>query len=728
MNVSKKNSWLINRFLIKEGFSQSLKDIKNKNLLFMSFFIVPLFYSPLLFSDLNKEGMSECPSLPKITATMVYQSVQAPQIEPRNQQVFEGDPSHPSFDSYDLVANKPAVVLLSLKPPENIKEDGEYKISLKVNDGEAITEPAVRCSKVFNKIELSTGDHDFSVSERKCKLKNRHFRTIIKRVKKKKEYMERAGETDIHNLNIFVEIPTKYKGDLRSITKNLSVFIASQENPSCISEPKEISVTIRKTSPLHLDFVNLAYDEKKGAYCKKNIEVSDYDIINQFANSKEVNEYLPIMYPIGEKQVSSGVITDPIYSLCSDTDHPNVRATRGVLFDVLSAQVVSNWHYINNNLHLLDIFEETGKHPIPLTKEGFDALNSKLIVIVSKKYMEYHKLKDTAGFIVRPEIRDNELIGSWNVAFVSEETLEDELARGKDKAQGIVLHEVAHTLGQGKEYYAEIDKTDPEKKPLPDDQQIHWCSKFFEKQEPCHKYKIFGGLMASFKDRIWRFVNDKTPFMNNEQTTIDNLGIDRETFQKLFQTLHHENLDPTSSREQELIQKSLERAPVVSLSGLYDKKTGQFYNDFSIVHNKAFPNFSQKKGSLEVLLTKRITGKASIEYKILSKAYPITEIEMEVLFREGGGETFDLDVVPITVSLSIPGHYLENEELKKDLRLIVREAFYRREPVRSGSSYIQKASFEEEEQSEFSQTGRIIYEAEIDWSAKLEDLLIKRKR
>ncbi|MCZ0931867.1 MAG: hypothetical protein OXJ52_01775, partial [Oligoflexia bacterium] len=126
MNVFKQNSWLVSHFLIEEVFFQSLKSLKSKSLFFMSFFIGSLFYSPFLFSDLNKEGMSECPSLPEIVSAMVYQSVQAPQIEPRDQQVFKGDPSNPSFDSYDLVANKPSVVLLSLKPPENIKEDEEY--------------------------------------------------------------------------------------------------------------------------------------------------------------------------------------------------------------------------------------------------------------------------------------------------------------------------------------------------------------------------------------------------------------------------------------------------------------------------------------------------------------------------------------------------------------------------------------------------------------------------
>ena len=656
---------------------------------------------------------------------MVYQSVQAPQIEPIDQQIFTGDPSNPSFDSYDLVVNKPAVVLLSLKPPANLTEDKEYLISLKTGEEEITTDEIAKCSFYFNKIELSTEDQKFSVNARRCRLKNRDFRKNRERVKNENEYQKRVKEADIHNLHIFIELPTKYEGDLRSVTKNLSVFISSQKNPACLSEPKAFSVTIRKTSPLHLDFANLAYDETKGADCKKNNEVSDYNIINEFANSKEVNEYLPMMYPLREDQVSSGVIADPIHGLCSDADHPSVRTTRGVLSDVLSAQAVSNWHYINNNLHLLDVFKETGKRPIPLTEEGFDVLNNKLIVIVSKKYMKYHDMPKTVGFIVKPQIEDSELIGSWNVAFVSEEALEDELARGKGKPQGIVLHEVAHTLGQGKEYYEKKDENDT---PLPPEKQSR-CRKFAKDKEIfCHEYRIFGGLMASFKNKDWRFVNDKIPFMNNAQETLKNLGIDRETFQKLFQTLHHENLDPTSSRGQELIQRSQKRVSVVSLSGLYDKKRGQFSNAFSIAHEKAFPSVSQKRGGLEILLAKRITTKTSIEYEVLSKAYPITELELELIFNEGGGESFDLEVVPITVNLPLPSFYLTDEKLRDDLRLIVREISYKIEPVRSGNPLIKRISFTKESESDLSQKGRIIYESEIDWSATIEDLLIKRER
>ena len=99
---------------------------------------------------------------------------------------------------------------------------------------------------------------------------------------------------------------------------------------------------------------------------------------------------------------------------------------------------------------------------------------------------------------------------------------------------------------------------------------------------------------------------------------------------------------------------------------------------------------------------------------------------MEVLFRDGGGESFDLEVVPIMVRLPIPNVYLENEELRGDLRLIVREVFY--EPGGDNNSLVQRISFEEGEKSEFSQEGRVIYESGLGWGVKLENLILKRFR
>ena len=547
----------------------------------------------------------------------------------------------------------------------------------------------------------------------------------IRQVKRNDEYQKRAKEKDIHNLNVFFELPTKYENPTRSLTKNFSVFISNPENPSCSSKKEDFSVTIRKTSSLHLKFMNLIYDPytassgliredyaskalKQNKYCiENNIEVSDYNIIHQFANSKEANEYLPMMYPIGEDQVSSEVFSRKylfaVLGTCNNEYYSDTEATVGLLSDMMEA---------NNMVELIDLNDdpfklERGEYSTYYT-DGFPVFNKKLIVIVSENYMRFHGLGDTAGFTIIPKRIDDILpIGNWNVAFVSEETLEDRLARGKRKAQGIVLHEIAHLLGQGKEYYEQKDKDD---NTLPDHRQSR-CRKFSsEPQIFCYKYKIFGGLLASFKNKNWTFINEKTSFMDNEPEYPSNLGIDRETFQKLFQTLLHEKLDPTSSNEQEFIQKFKKRIPVVSLSGLYDKNKGEFYNGFSIIHEKGFPSFSDKKGEIEILLTRRVETNDSIKYEILSRMNPITELEMEFLFENGGGKRIDLDVIPVTAKLPIPREYLNNQKLGEDLYLIVRENFY---TISKKDFYIHNISFGGSRQS-VSKKGRVLYKAPID--------------
>ena len=61
----------------------------------------------------NSSG--RCPvSMPEIRSAIVFQSVEAPQKDPIDQQELQKDPNNPSFTSYDLVYRKPAGVLIEL--------------------------------------------------------------------------------------------------------------------------------------------------------------------------------------------------------------------------------------------------------------------------------------------------------------------------------------------------------------------------------------------------------------------------------------------------------------------------------------------------------------------------------------------------------------------------------------------------------------------------------------
>ena len=373
------------------------------------------------------------------------------------------------------------------------------------------------------------------------------------------------------------------------------------------------------------------------------------------------------MFPIREDYFFSKAINDRNLKIlrCDNTQHEEVKATIGLLHDVSTAEIEAGFNYLRNT---------TDEVPTQ-TEKGYYLFNRKLVVIVSRNYMKFHGIEDTNGFTMSPWFAENrESFGSWNVAFVVDETLEDELAGVKNKSQGIVLHEIAHLLGQEKEYYG--DRNSDTDDPLPDNEQEWFCNFPGKLIEPCYKHKIFRGFQANFNFQTsWKFLNDKFPFMNNETITIENMWIDRKTYQKIFRTLYQENLDPRESRTQEVIQESL--SPVVTLSGVYDKKRGIFYENFSMAYEKGLPTISHQKGDIEISLVKIIREGNDIKNKVVSKANIPTNMKMELILNKGGGRTISLNKVPIVVSLPIPKKYFIDEKAKKNLRLRVRETFYR---------------------------------------------------
>ena len=149
-----------------------------------------------------------------------------------------------------------------------------------------------------------------------------------------------------------------------------------------------------------------------------------------------------------------------IYAICENT-YNDISISLGLLFDAFMAE-----HYLK--IKIEDQLKSGNDiHFLSETEEGFLLFNKKIIIIVSRNYFKFHGLTETNGLVLSPIIttKEKKKVGSWNAAFVADEVLEDKLAKEKGEPQGIVLHEVAHFLEQGKEYYAIRDKND---NPLPD--------------------------------------------------------------------------------------------------------------------------------------------------------------------------------------------------------------------------------------------------------------------
>ena len=212
--------------------------------------------------------------------------------------------------------------------------------------------------------------------------------------------------------------------------------------------------------------------------------------------------------------------------------------------------------------------------------------------------------------------------------------------------------------------------------------------------------------------------------MNNEPTKLENLWIDRKTYQKAFKTLHHESLDPTSSSLQRFIQKSI--SPVVFLSGVYDKKRGEFHKNFSMAHEEGIPTESYEEGDIEVLLFETIKTADFSRDKLISKVRIPTDVNMDILYSEGGGETIKLTNVPILANLPVPENYFTDERAGKNLKIVVQETFYRettQNNMMEKPPYVQPVSFEASKT--ISKKGKILYNAPVDWEASTEDLVVR---
>ena len=74
----------------------------------------------------------------------------------------------------------------------------------------------------------------------------------------------------------------------------------SDQNISCLKVHSKL--VLIDTRSLYLDFMTVEYpDDAQNEICKEN-EISDPDIEKRFADSEEITEYLPMMFPIAEDQ------------------------------------------------------------------------------------------------------------------------------------------------------------------------------------------------------------------------------------------------------------------------------------------------------------------------------------------------------------------------------------------------------------------------------------------
>ena len=466
--------------------------------------------------------INACPiSMPQIKSAVVYQSVEAPQIEEMEKQEFQPYPDIPRFKSYDLVMGKPAGILVELNT-FRMDKNKEFALDLRLG-----------------------GKNDFDCFH--SPLDNK----IMEQGREKSCFFKSADLKKSRHKFIPLYMNAEFLKKERSIHKvQVNLYPRGYKKYNNCREIVDFNIKIIKTHDLELGFTRI---KGNGSCFASNNINTGYDPtpikkVKAFVRSNEVQFYIQSMFPIKNvlsellKYKWNGISYDYIHGTCNNNTG---KKTSKQMIDLL--EDIRVLEYIRASL-------------------SYD----KLVAIVPESYFVFHRGKkhDSVGFIVSPKWdwrwfafwswKTDFLGGSWNIAFVHE----------KELNSGTVAHELAHTLGEEKEHYESAGE---------------FCRRFKgSPYKPCHTYTVEKAL-DTWKESgklIFQFVENKFSIMNNE-SGIKNLWILRDTFQKVFAILSKKAVIPPDEKlhaHKSLYYRKERRSSLkVVVSGFYDKKEQAFF-------------------------------------------------------------------------------------------------------------------------------------------------------
>ena len=420
----------------------------------------------------------------------------------------------------------------------------------------------------------------------------------------------------------------------------LTLYPRGYGNDKLCHKIKTFKMNIIKTHDLRIGFTRIYGGENCYASRNKNTgyNVSSYQRVRDFTYSDEVKLNIPSMFPvkkIDSKPLKYRSITnnyDYIEGHCNNKFARERKNTVGLLSDIAELEHIR----ASLNYH-------------------------KLIAVVPRSYFAFHRGKDnTVGFMILPVWRNWKwywffgrrwfksgfLGGSWNIAFVSEDEVDE----------GTVAHELAHTLGQGREFY--------------EDGEL--CHQFKRNSlKPCENYKIPRALKV-WGRQSWQFLIDKTSIMSaNKKGNINNLWIDRDTYQKTFQLLSKKVVVPNNEElyEDSIVfyrRKEKESSLKVIITGFYYEKEKDFlipdikvrktklstYSFYPKTENTKIPVviFQLKEGDKLVQQIKR----------------PVFKMQMKTFYKNNEEKTEGFEFSPLISALNLPKNYRE-----RNLRIVV---------------------------------------------------------
>ena len=599
------------------------------------------------FSDLkgkSKKGLASFMAVkaddifcnPAIAHQMVYQSVESPQIEPLDKQEFQINPDKPVFKSYDLVRRKSAGVVVEIKYPRSCTLDDE-KFTL----GLDIDAESVEKIKCLSFIQNTQRDLEFSSSfpsESDCIFSIKDFPTTDEILK-------------------FIEFPMdSINKDRRDMPVRVNLF---DENGHSISNSGYVSVDNNNWEKLSYcaEFINLSsanefclnmYSAKslslgvisiKGGCNNKDLSSAPY-AINNLISSDEVQDYLPVIFPMPEPKKIEDII-EPLR--LKHIRKPETLIKRNPLFQINQGALPEHEFLSSPSCNNKKVFpNKIGKEwsfGIQEMIRAFSSLNrrsskNRIVATVSRDFLNYHNVPvNTVGFVWAYKGRSSDR----NILFMDENSTEI----------GTLLHEMGHSLGQLKEFYKDFYDKKRTKPVL--------CQKFNGSSEVfCwNQYFIKTGFKALKGGSFEWLTPQKHSIMHGARESIYKEWIDRETFQKAFRFLK------TSAVYHASFQAEYKQFPKLMVSGFYNKIT----NKMQALETESL---EFKSAELTSPLTDGLSDEGRLDYikiqleqnnKTVYEVRHPSDMYVEI-YREGGeyeNETISLPTSLIHAVLPIIG-------------------------------------------------------------------------
>ena len=264
--------------------------------------------------------------MPEIKSVVVYQSVEAPQIEPMNQQA-----SLP-YDNYDLVQGKPAGVWVRIAKKYSARQAAQADLLFKISLD-------IRNKNIASCKMLSANEIGFGAELRDCSIRKTNTHTQI----------------DARRFFTFPMKDASLNREVRNIP--ITAVVALKKGSSKCTKTRTVKINIVKTPELNIGFTGIEAN-KPGQRCNSYAS-SSLNTVNRFVRSREVYDNIASMFPVNAVKAR---VSQPLVSgACGGSTYGGQFSTVMRDIDTLNARrlnegyhkmvtIASSGYFINNGM------------------------------------------------------------------------------------------------------------------------------------------------------------------------------------------------------------------------------------------------------------------------------------------------------------------------------------------------------------------------------------------